>query len=263
MIHIKTNLCDGHIPAVHTKIEDEKRHPCINTPSYLVKRELTDITEPVLAGLGLKYKYSISDIHDNIDPPFHVNNANDGRGLNGQRQCFSLDDQEIVKKYLDETLKRKDKINIVEIGVNRYDFKTTDDKFETTSTSIFLRNKRDADIYLGIDIDDKSFLNDRNKNIYTIATPSQEIEKVYRYMDSIGFGKIDILMIDGFHSINQVYKEWEYTARLTDTGIVIFHDTNAHPGPYFLLESIDYDKYDVYKYFNDIVDYGVGVLVKK
>lgn len=202
-------------------------------------------------------------IHNDIDPPFHKHNYSDGRGKKGLRQCFSIDDQEIIKLYMNNRMNLKNKINIVEIGVDSANYSDSDPNFQTTSTSIFHSLKRPNDIYLGVDIEDKSFLNNKEKNIYTIATPAEKTDVVNSYMDTIGLDKIDILFIDGFHSINQVYKEWEYTERLADKGVVIMHDTNAHPGPYFLLKSIDTDLYDVYKYFSDIVDFGVGVAVKK
>jgi len=73
-----------------------------------------------------------------------------------------------------------------------------------------------------------------------------------------------LIMIDGYHSLNQVYFEWEnYTPLLASDGIVVMHDTNSHPGPYFLMKSIDTNQYDVYKYFNDVVDWGIGVVVRK
>ena len=70
-------------------------------------------------------------------------------------------------------------------------------------------------------------------------------------------------MIDGWHSINMVYTEWLYTQLLSEKGIVVFHDTNGHPGPYCITKSIDPDVYDVYKYFTDIKDYGIAVALRK
>jgi cephalosporin hydroxylase len=119
-------------------------------------------------------------------------------------------------------------------------------------------------IYIGIDINDKSNLNNLEKNIYTICSPSENIDFVFEQMKQIGINEIDILMIDGWHSINQVYIEWEnYTKILASNGIVVMHDTNAHPGPYFLVKSIDTKLYDVYKYLSDVVDWGISVAIKK
>lgn len=202
---------------------------------------------------GLSRKYSCYD-KDNNDFGWYPIFAGPGR-INGQE--FSIDNQEILKKYLTEMKEKKEKLSIVEIGVNR-------NGYVVSSTSIFLDNKRDTDIYLGIDIEDKSILNNPDKNIFTIKSPSQNTESIFNYLKQIDINEIDILMIDGYHSINQVYFEWEnYTPLLSSNGIVIIHDTNSHPGPYFLVKSINTEQYDVYKYLSDVVDWGISVAIKK
>ncbi len=154
-------------------------------------------------------------------------------------------------------MKKKDKLSIVEIGVNR-------NGYEVSSTSVFLDYKREHDIYVGIDIEDKSVLDNNNKNIFTIRSQSENIDFVFPKLKEFGIEEIDILLIDGHHSINEVYFEWEnYTKLLSSIGIVVMHDTNSHPGPYFLMNSIDTTQYDVYKYLSDVVDLGIGVAVRK
>lgn len=202
---------------------------------------------------GLSKKYSCG-IYDDHDYPWYPINASGGR-YNCQE--FSVDNQEVVKNHLLKAIQKKEKLVIVEIGVNR-------NGYEVSSTSIFLKYKRNDDIYIGIDIVDKSSLNDNSKNIFTICSPSQNTDLIYSKLKEFGVEEIDILMIDGYHSINQVYFEWEnYTNLLSSMGIVIMHDTNSHPGPYFLLNSIDTTQYDVYKYLSDVVDWGIGVAVRK
>jgi len=202
---------------------------------------------------GLLKKYSCGN-YDDCDFPWYPINASGGRH---NCQEFSVDNQEVLKKYMLKATNEKNKLIIVEIGVNR-------NKYEVSSTSIFLKYKRNDDIYIGIDIEDKTQLNNTDKNIYTIMCASQNTNVIFDRFHQLGIKHIDILMIDGYHSINQVYFEWEnYTKFLSDKGIVIMHDTNAHPGPYFLLKSIDTSQYDVYKYFSDIVDWGIGVAIKK
>ena len=169
---------------------------------------------------------------------------------------FSLDDQNILHYYLHKRLQQKDKIVIVEIGVCRSDY-------HKTSTSILMDNKRDNDIYIGIDIEDKSYLNNPSKNIYTLKTRSEDFTTVYNFFKRLGITEIDFFMIDGWHSVNQVYAEWTYTQMLVRQGIVAFHDTNAHPEPSCVLASIDTTQYDVYKYLIDIQDWGIGIAVKK
>ena len=92
---------------------------------------------------------------------------------------------------------------------------------------------------------------------------SHDYATVEKKMADIGMKDIDILMIDGDHSINSVYKDWYYARHLANEGLVVMHDTNAHPGPVMLLKSIDKKVFDVYKYCNDIRDWGISVAVKK
>ena len=202
---------------------------------------------------GLTKKYTCFN-NDDADFAWYQIKASGGRPYNRE---FSVDNQEILKIHLLNQMKKKDKLSIVEIGVNR-------NGYVVSSTSIFLDNKREQDIYVGIDIEDKSSLDDTNKNIFTVCSPSQNIDFIHLKLKELGVEEIDILMIDGYHSINQVYCEWEnYTKLLSSNGVVVMHDTNSHPGPYFLLNSIDTNQYDVYKYLSDVVDWGIGVAVRK
>jgi len=126
---------------------------------------------------------------------------------------------------------------IVEIGVHR--------NGEESSTHCFLKNKNKDTLYLGVDIEDKSFLVDDKKNIYTIQSNSSNYDRVIAYLNEKGHNSIDYLFIDGWHSINQVYDDWEYTKILSKKGIVGFHDTNHHPGPSLFIQNLDRKKWAV------------------
>lgn len=235
-MNIVPTITEQYICTTHTVIED-----FVNFQQQIVNEN------------GLSRKYNCFE-YNNHDFAWYPTNASGGRNYN---QEFSIDNQEILKKHLLQSMSKKNKLVIVEIGVNR-------NPYSMTSTSVFLDNKRDTDIYIGIDINDKSNLNNLEKNIYTICSPSENIDFVFEQMRQIGINEIDILMLDGYHSINQVYVEWEnYTKILAPKGIVVMHDTNAHPGPYFLVKSIDTNLYDVYKYLSDVVDWGISVAIKK
>lgn len=236
MNFVKSNTDINYRFTEHTSVEN-----VVNNQSFIVNKN------------GLARKYTCFE-YDNHDFAWYPINAGPGR-INGQE--FSIDNQEILKKYLIEQISKKDKVVIVEIGVNR-------NGYVISSTSVFLDNKRHNDVYIGIDIEDKSAHNDNEKNIFTIHSSSNNTELIFAYLKNMGIDSIDILMIDGYHSINQVYFEWEnYTPLLASDGIVVMHDTNSHPGPYFLMKSIDTNQYDVYKYLNDVVDWGIGVAVRK
>jgi hypothetical protein len=233
---IEKNQSGTYLYTTHTFVEDH------------VNFALTNINKN-----GLFRKYTCFNNNDS-DFPWYPYQANGGRNYN---QEFSIDNQEILKMHLSNSLKQKDKIVIVEIGVNR-------NPYTETSTSVFLDNKRKDDIYIGIDIEDKTSINNIENNIFTIRCPSENISHIFEEFKKIGITEIDIFMMDGLHSINQVYFEWEnYTPLLAEKGIVVMHDTNSHPGPYFLVKSIDTNLYNVYKYLSDVVDWGISVAIKK
>ena len=227
----------------------ESRH--IPVKAIAVENQVEMLTLPTnLKGLSWRYSVKKNPQHyDNLDGWWYPTSS-------GNTVEISEDNKKIILQYLQDVMSKKDKIVIVEIGVHR-------NPTEQTSTGVFLKNKKDTDIYLGIDIEDKSFLNNDSKNIYTINCPSENTNAIFEHLKKLGVDNIDILMIDGWHSINQVYKEWEYTTLLSIGGVVIFHDTNGHPGPYFILKSIDTNDYDVYKYLTDVKDFGIGVAVRK
>lgn len=155
--------------------------------------------------------------------------------------------KEITKGYMTH--------GILEIGVSR----NSDGSF----CHAMLVNKPDHIPYLGVDLDDKSYLNNPSKKIYTISENSYNQETVRNYMKEIGMNKISILFIDGHHSVNTVINDWLYSDLLSDNGIVIFHDTNFHTGPTIFIEAIDRNQYDVVKYFEEYNDYGVSIAYKK
>jgi hypothetical protein len=143
---------------------------------------------------------------------------------------------------------------ILEIGISR----NGPDSF----TQVFLKNKKDSTIYIGIDIDNKSYLDDKIKNIYTIQNSSSNIDENMSIARAYGVDKFDFIFIDGWHSINQVLTDWEYTRWLSDTGIVGFHDTASHPGPYYFINAVDKNKWNVVENCCPD-DWGVGFVWKK
>ena len=144
---------------------------------------------------------------------------------------------------------------IVEIGVENNPDKNL------TSTSVFLQNKDPDTFYIGVDILDRSHLNDPSKNIYTIQGCSEDPETIAKILQ-ICPKKIDFLFIDGWHSINQCRQEWNlYTPHLVGDGIVGFHDTNHHYGPYWLAEYyIDKEVWYVNTFpgIDPMADFGIG-----
>lgn len=126
---------------------------------------------------------------------------------------------------------------ILEIGVcrNRKD----------SSTYVFLENKEISTIYVGIDLDDKSFLNSKENNIYTLKKNSSDIDENIEKFNQLGISEFDFIFIDGWHSINQVLTDWEYTKMLSQNGIVGFHDTSCHLGPHLFVRALDKNQWNV------------------
>ena len=127
---------------------------------------------------------------------------------------------------------------IVEIGVDL-------SGHDICSTKFFIDNKSDDIIYIGMDIRDVSYWNDPEKNVHTIINDSSDYPGNLERLKALGVEQIDILMIDGWHSINQVKRDWEYTRLLSPYGFVAFHDTSCHPGPKNFLPAIDRNKWNV------------------
>ena len=143
---------------------------------------------------------------------------------------------------------------ILEIGICR--------NKKESFTYVFLDNKKDETIYVGIDLDDKSFLNDPDKNIWTIQGDSSSITEAMEIFKDLGITEFDFIFIDGYHSINQVLIDWEYTRCLSSNGIVGFHDTSAHPGPMNFVAALDRKIWNVEENLCTL-DYGIGFAWKK
>ena len=77
----------------------------------------------------------------------------------------------------------------------------------------------------------------------------------------MGVGVIDLLFIDGWHSVNQCANDWHYTDMLSDNGVVILHDTNSHPGCVALFDAVDENQYAKERHCLE-ADYGIAVFRK-
>ncbi len=160
-----------------------------------------------------------------------------------------------IQALENEFLKVKDNcLSIVEIGVAR-----EIDSF----TNVFLKNKRKDCFYFGIDTENKSFLNNPDENVFTIETSSSNIAEITSFMAYYFVHQIDFLFIDGWHSINQVLEDWEFTRLLSPNGVVGLHDTNYHPGPTKFIEALDKNIYNVNRLCTNADDYGISFITRK
>lgn len=145
---------------------------------------------------------------------------------------------------------------ILEIGVHRND--------QDSSTWCFLNYKNKETFYFGIDIVDKSFLNNKENNIYTLKENSSNTEKIMDFVRSTGVDKFDFIFIDGYHSINQVIDDWKFTEFLAEGGIIGFHDTNMHTGSMLFVDHLNSEKYNIEKCCKTwILDWGISFVSRK
>lgn len=142
--------------------------------------------------------------------------------------------------------------NVVEIGVAR--------NGSRSFTHKLIQNKKG--IYCGIDIEDKSFLNDSQNNIHTIKKNSFNQTEIRKFFKKINLKSVSVLFIDGDHSVNGVINDWLYTDLLEPKGVVVLHDTNHHPGPNLILDAINKSQYNVESYCNNFSDYGLAAAYK-
>jgi hypothetical protein len=164
------------------------------------------------------------------------------------------DENYVVSEEVVKSLGDRCKV-IVEIGVNR--------NGDRSMTQAYLKNKSSDCIYFGIDMESKVFLNDTENNIHTITANSFEQDRIRTAMKEIGIEKIDILAIDGWHSVNTAINDWKYADMLSDHGVVVLHDTNTHPGPVLLFEAVDENLFDKQRHCTDYIDYGIATFKKK
>lgn len=143
---------------------------------------------------------------------------------------------------------------ILEIGIGR----NGKDSFAT----VFFENKNNDTKYVGVDIEDRSWLVDYGENIFTIQGNSSNYDEIVEIInDKFEIEKFDFIFIDGLHSLNQVLKDWEYTNLLSDTGIVGLHDTSHHIGPFLFISNLDKNKWNVIENACP-QDYGIGFATK-
>jgi hypothetical protein len=156
------------------------------------------------------------------------------------------------KEALDDILSKVNVKNVIEIGIAR-------NGARSFTTQLIYAKKG---IYCGIDIEDKTFLNDGLNRVYTIRNNSHDQSTIRFHLNGIGLKKCSVLFIDGWHSVNTVINDWKYTDLLDDKGVVIFHDTNYHPGPKLIVDAIDRSMYRVVKYCDGGFDWGISAAYK-
>lgn len=151
-------------------------------------------------------------------------------------------------KTLIELIKSKPDAKLfVEIG--------TASNFDGSSTETFILNKKDETTFVSIDVMKRTSENKGKPNvIYAVAN---SVDK--NLVNFLNGEKIDILFIDGDHSVDVVFAEYKfYLPLMKDDGIIVLHDTTMHPGPFLLMEAIDESVFRKEMLHTD--DLGLGIV---
>lgn len=165
---------------------------------------------------------------------------------------FSSANREILKSVVEPWMR-----SIVEIGVSR-------DGWDVSSTKVLFDNKHPDCDYVGIDAEDRSWACAKTTNARFLQNSSWDVVNNLQFIMSTGHQWIDLLFIDGDHSVNSVLKEWDYAKLVRPNGgVIVLHDTNFHPGPWCLAESVDPELFTVSKFCETPDDFGITVLRRK
>ena len=143
----------------------------------------------------------------------------------------------------------------MEIGVDRSN--------AASMSRIIMEGRPAGSFYLGVDINDKSYLNNAETNTWTLQCNSHDQTVIREFIASKNITQLDLLFIDGWHSVNTCVNDWRYTDLLRPGGIVLLHDSNSHPGCAALFDAVDDTMYDKARYCTDDSDFGIAAFVRK
>lgn len=167
---------------------------------------------------------------------------------------FSKRDAQVLKREL-RRMGRRCRC-VLEIGVSR--------DIDTSSTGVIFENKLKETIYLGVDLLDKKYLDNLSNNIYTLKINSRRKRSIMNKLRNLGLYEIDLLIIDGSHSVQMILNDWSFSRFLSKHGTVVIHDTSVHPGPVVLYDAVDQRFFSKKKYFEHLADdWGLGIVCKR
>ena len=130
-------------------------------------------------------------------------------------------------------------------------------KFLNTSTFLLTCFKHPNVKYIGVDFRGRGWLHDVNENVYVYRSKTEYFLPTFNE-------EIDLLLIDGGHSVDNILIDWQFSSFVKNDGIILLHDIKVHPGPNVLIDAIDTEIYKVDRYFlDDEDDFGIAVVYKK
>lgn len=142
--------------------------------------------------------------------------------------------------------------HVLEIGVALYEP-------AKSFTHRILRAKDPAGVYLGVDLADRAAAVAGAPNAHFLRANSFQQGAVRARLAALGVDALDLLLIDGCHSVDACVNDWRYADLVRPGGVVLVHDTNSHPGPVALAAAIDRSVFSVDEPLAGAVDYGLAV----
>lgn len=205
----------------------------------LIKKRPTDIW-------GLRFSPSLEpEINDDQDHPgfFH----------DPPMECSDCN-RAVVRELI--TSLGSNLHSIMEIGIAR------PENGQRSMSYILMEEKPRDCIYLGVDLDDRSYLDHAGKKIHTIRSSSFEQDTIRAWIHARGVSTVDLLFIDGWHSVNACINDWRYADLLSPGGVIVLHDTNAHPGCVSIFEAADPNIFSKERYCTTD-DNGIAILRRR
>lgn len=194
---------------------------------------------------GLKYFPDLEPEVDNDQdaPPF---------GWTGQQEISECNRESVLAAvtHLGDTFRAA-----LEIGVDRSN--------ERSMSRIIMEGRPTGSFYLGVDLDDKSYLNNEATNTWTLQCNSHDQTRIREFMASKGVTELDLLFIDGWHSVNTCVNDWRYADMIRPGGLVLLHDSNSHPGCAALFDAVDDNLYEKIRCCTDPSDFGIAAFRRK
>ena len=142
---------------------------------------------------GLKYIPNLGSAEENDrDAPYSWKNV---------PQEFSALNHQVIAEQL---VSIKDKCDVIlEIGVAR--------NGDKSSFKSLVKNKRKEALYLGVDVEDRSWIVNFEGNVHFCKTNSSNTEFIMNEIERLsGKRDIDFLHIDGWHSVNQIVDDFKF-----------------------------------------------------
>lgn len=113
--------------------------------------------------------------------------------------------------------------------------------------------------YLGVDVADRGAVTRLDPRAHFLQASSFDQAAVRGRLAELGMDGLDLLLIDGCHSVAACLNDWRYAELVKVGGLVLIHDTNSHPGPIALVAAVDRDAFAVSEPLAGAADYGLAI----